>query len=77
MKAIMSSAPANSSGGASGILARSRLVGQALGAAAVAICLSLSPEQGVEAAIWLGAAMSMLGSSVNFLHLLPVVRRSL
>ena len=74
MKAIMSSAPTNRSGGASGILAASRLFGQSLGAAIVAICLSVSPEHGIWAAIWIGAALGLLGSAVSFLRLLPMVR---
>jgi DHA2 family multidrug resistance protein-like MFS transporter len=73
MKAIMSSAPANRSGSASGVLAASRLFGQSLGAAVVAICLSVSPEHGVWAAIWFGAALGALGSIVSFLRLLPAV----
>jgi MFS transporter, DHA2 family, multidrug resistance protein len=73
MKAIMSSAPTNRSGGASGILAASRLFGQSVGAAIVAICLSLSPEHGIWAAIWIGAALGVLGSAVSFLRLLPMV----
>jgi DHA2 family multidrug resistance protein-like MFS transporter len=74
MKAIMSSAPTNRSGGASGILAASRLFGQSLGAAVVAICLSLSPKHGIWAAIWIGAALAVLGSAVSFLRLLPMVK---
>ena len=73
MKAIMSSAPANRSGGASGILAASRLFGQSVGAAIVAICLSFSPENGIWAAIWAGAVLGVLGSIVSFLRLLPMV----
>jgi DHA2 family multidrug resistance protein-like MFS transporter len=71
MRAIMSSAPRERSGGASGILAASRLVGQSLGAAAVAICLSLSPEHGIDIAIWIGASMGAIGSAVSLLRLLP------
>ena len=74
MKAIMSSAPRARSGGAGGILAASRLLGQSFGAAAVAICLSLSPARGTEMAIWLGAAVALLGSTVSFLRLLPAIR---
>jgi MFS transporter, DHA2 family, multidrug resistance protein len=74
MKAIMSSAPTSRSGGASGILAASRLFGQSVGAAIVAICLSFSPENGIWAAIWVGAALGVLGSAVSFLRLLPMVR---
>ncbi|AWN44918.1 MFS transporter [Methylobacterium terrae] len=71
MRAIMSSAPRERSGGASGILAASRLIGQSLGAAAVAICLSVSPERGIDAAIWIGAAMGALGSGISVLRVLP------
>lgn len=74
MKAIMSSAPAHRSGGASGILAASRLFGQSLGAAIVAICLSVSPDHGIWAAIWIGAALAVLASTVSFLRLLPMVQ---
>ncbi|WKA30348.1 MFS transporter [Bradyrhizobium roseum] len=74
MKAIMSSAPADRSGGASGILAASRLFGQSVGAAIVAVCLSFSPDHGIWAAIWIGAALGALGSAVSFLRLLPMVR---
>ena len=74
MRAIMGSAPPSRSGGASGIVAASRLIGQALGAASVAVCLSISPERGVQAAIWLGAVAGFLGSGVSFARLLPAVR---
>jgi MFS transporter, DHA2 family, multidrug resistance protein len=74
MKALMSSAPRKRSGGAGGILAASRLLGQSLGAAAVAICLSLSPSRGILAAIWVGATVAVIASSVSFLRLLPAVR---
>jgi DHA2 family multidrug resistance protein-like MFS transporter len=74
MNAIMSSAPTNRSGGASGILAASRLFGQSVGAAIVAICLSFSPENGIWTAIWVGAALGMLGSAVSLLRLLPIVQ---
>jgi DHA2 family multidrug resistance protein-like MFS transporter len=74
MKAIMSSAPRDRSGGAGGILAASRLIGQSLGAAAVAVCLSLWPERGIEAAVWVGVVMAALASCVSFVRLLPAIR---
>lgn len=74
MKAMMSSAPRERSGGAGGILAASRLLGQSIGAAAVAICLSLAPGEGMRLAIWLGVAMALLGGLVSFLRLIPVLR---
>ncbi|MEK7456410.1 MAG: MFS transporter [Pseudomonadota bacterium] len=74
MLALMSSAPADRSGGASGILATSRLFGQSLGAASVAICLTFLPTNGLSVAIWLGAATAFFGSAVSFSRLLPHVR---
>ena len=41
LKAIMSSAPPRRSGGASGTVATSRLMGQSIGAALVALCFGL------------------------------------
>ncbi len=73
MKAIMSSAPAARSGGASGIVAASRLLGQSIGAALVALCLSLSQTQGAELALWAGCGVAILGSLTSFLRLLPTV----
>ena len=70
MKALMTSAPRARSGSAGGVLATSRLLGQSMGAAAVAICLSLLPQNGIEAAIWVGAGVALLGSVVSFLRLM-------
>lgn len=73
MVALMSSAPKNRSGGAGGILAASRLLGQSIGAAAVAFCLTTWPTQGVATALWLGMALALLGSLASLLRLLPSV----
>jgi MFS transporter, DHA2 family, multidrug resistance protein len=69
LKAIMSSAPPERSGGASGIVATSRLVGQALGAALVALCFSLSMQHGPALALGLGAVFAGAGSLVSFSRL--------
>lgn len=74
MLALLSSAPGNRSGGASGILAASRLFGQALGASVVAICLSAVPVGGVVLAIWIGAGFAAMGSVFSALRLLPGFR---
>jgi DHA2 family multidrug resistance protein-like MFS transporter len=74
MLALLSSAPRNRSGGASGILAASRLFGQAIGASVVAICLTLDPAKGVLSAIWVGAGFAVLGSAFSLLRLLPRFR---
>jgi DHA2 family multidrug resistance protein-like MFS transporter len=74
MRAIMASAPRERSGGASGIVATSRLLGQAIGAAIVALCLSLSPLEGPMTAAWIGSAVAGAGCLISLLRLLPFVR---
>jgi MFS transporter, DHA2 family, multidrug resistance protein len=70
LKAIMSSAPPHRSGSASGIVATSRLLGQAIGAALVALCFGLAAMHGPQLALVLGAAFSGLASIVSFSRLL-------
>jgi DHA2 family multidrug resistance protein-like MFS transporter len=70
LRAIMTSAPPERSGSASGIVATSRLVGQAIGAATVALCFSLSMAWGPSLAIGLGAIFSGFGSIISFSRLL-------
>lgn len=74
MKALMASAPPERSGGAGGILATSRLLGQALGAALVALCLAAAPAGGAALALQLGCGMAVLGSLLSLARLLPAVR---
>ncbi|HBK08332.1 MAG TPA: MFS transporter [Acetobacteraceae bacterium] len=69
LRAIMSSAPPERSGGASGIVATSRLVGQALGAALVALCFGISMRNGPSLALAMAAAFSLAGSAVSFSRL--------
>jgi MFS transporter, DHA2 family, multidrug resistance protein len=70
LRAIMTSAPPERSGSASGIVATSRLVGQAVGAATVALCFSLSMAWGPSLAVGLGAIFSGCGSIISFSRLL-------
>jgi len=69
LRAIMSSAPPERSGGASGIVATSRLVGQSVGAALVALCFGISMLHGPSLALGLAAAFSAAGSLVSFSRL--------
>ena len=69
LKAIMESAPPHRSGGASGIIAISRLIGQAIGAALVALCLSLVGLQGASYALLLGALFATFACITSFLRL--------
>jgi DHA2 family multidrug resistance protein-like MFS transporter len=62
LKALMSSAPPNRAGGASGIIATSRLLGQTTGAALTALCFSLAGVRGSATALWLGAVFAALAA---------------
>jgi DHA2 family multidrug resistance protein-like MFS transporter len=77
LRAIMSSAPPERSGGASGIVATSRLVGQATGAALVALCFGLSAAHGPALALALGAGFAGAAGVASFSRLLaPDAMRS-
>ena len=69
MKAIMSSAPPDRSGGASGIVATARLIGQTSGAALAALCFGLVGREGATIALVLGAAFAALGCVMSLLRL--------
>jgi DHA2 family multidrug resistance protein-like MFS transporter len=69
LRAIMSSAPPERSGGASGIIATSRLVGQGIGAALVALCFGISMKLGPSLALAMAAVFSAAGSVVSFSRL--------
>jgi DHA2 family multidrug resistance protein-like MFS transporter len=70
LKAIMGSAPQDRSGGASGVIATSRLTGQAVGAAMVALCLTASTEHGAGYALGLGVVFASIASITSFSRLL-------
>jgi DHA2 family multidrug resistance protein-like MFS transporter len=69
LKAMMSSAPPQRSGGASGIVATARLFGQATGAALVAVCFSISEATGPQIALWLGCGFAAAASIASLLRL--------
>lgn len=69
LKALMSAAPAHRSGGASGIIALARLLGQTSGAAMVALCFGLGGAQGPLWALALGAGFAALASACSFVRL--------
>jgi DHA2 family multidrug resistance protein-like MFS transporter len=74
MKAIMSSAPPGRSGGASGLVATGRLIGQTTGAALAALCFGLADREGAALALALGAGFAALGSVMSFLRLVATPR---
>jgi DHA2 family multidrug resistance protein-like MFS transporter len=75
LKAIMSSAPPERSGGASGIVATSRLVGQSTGAALVALCFGISMLHGPALALTLGAVFAGVASVASFSRLFTAPAR--
>jgi DHA2 family multidrug resistance protein-like MFS transporter len=69
LKALMSSAPSERSGGASGVIGVARLLGQTSGAALVALCFHYAGVQGSTLALALGAASAGLASVASFARL--------
>jgi len=69
MKAIMASAPAARAGGASGIVATSRLLGQATGVALVACCFMLAGQAGARWALVAAATIAAAGACVSLARL--------
>jgi MFS transporter, DHA2 family, multidrug resistance protein len=69
LKAFMSSAPRERSGGASGVIATARLIGQASGAALVALCFSIAGKHGPTLALALGAGFAGVASIASGLRL--------
>jgi DHA2 family multidrug resistance protein-like MFS transporter len=69
LRALMTSAPPERSGGASGMVGMVRITGQATGAALVALCFVLQGTQGATLAIYLGAGFALVGSIASFSRL--------
>lgn len=69
LRAIMSSAPPHRSGGASGTVATSRLLGQSVGAALVALCFGVAGQGGPSLALALAAGFAGAASAVSLLRL--------
>jgi DHA2 family multidrug resistance protein-like MFS transporter len=76
MKALMSSAPADRSGSASGMVATARLTGQTIGAALAALCFGLVGREGATLALVLGAVFAAVGCGISFLRLVAAPRGS-
>jgi DHA2 family multidrug resistance protein-like MFS transporter len=69
MRALMSSAPPERSGGASGIVATARLTGQTSGATLTALCFAWAGTSGPTYALALGAVFSAVGAAASFTRL--------
>jgi DHA2 family multidrug resistance protein-like MFS transporter len=69
-KALLTSAPQERSSGASGTIATARLIGQATGAALVALSYGISGEHGPVLALTIGACFAAVGSIASGLRLI-------
>ncbi|MDB5980172.1 MAG: stp 2 [Pseudomonas sp.] len=69
-KALITSAPPERSSGASGTIATARLIGQATGAALVALSYGISGEHGPVLALSIGACFAAVGSVASGLRLI-------
>jgi DHA2 family multidrug resistance protein-like MFS transporter len=68
-KAIITSAPPERSGGASGMQSSARLLGQSLGAALAAVLFGLAPGNATALILWLGAGLSAIGCVTSSLRI--------
>jgi DHA2 family multidrug resistance protein-like MFS transporter len=68
-RTMLSSAPRERSGGASGMLATARLLGQTTGAAMVSLLFGLYQMQAITVAIMAGAGVAGVAALVSFLRL--------
>jgi DHA2 family multidrug resistance protein-like MFS transporter len=69
LRALMASAPPERSGGASGVIALARLIGQTSGAALVALCFGLADGHGPTWALALGAGFAAMAALASFARL--------
>jgi DHA2 family multidrug resistance protein-like MFS transporter len=68
---LLSSAPRERSGGASGMLGTARLTGQTLGAALVALIFGIAPASGPTISLEVAAAFAAVASCVSLMRLAP------
>lgn len=66
---IISSAPTNRSGGASGMLGTARLLGQTLGATLVAMIFNLMPSNSTHACLYLATGFAVIAAIVSCLRI--------
>jgi DHA2 family multidrug resistance protein-like MFS transporter len=70
LKALMGSAPRARASGASGVVATARLIGQATGAALVALCFGIAGRHGPTLALAMGAGFAGVASVASGLRLI-------
>ena len=68
-RAMISSAPLERSGGASGMLGTARLLGQTIGAALVALSFARLPQHGTQLSLYIGVGFALGAAAVSSLRL--------
>jgi DHA2 family multidrug resistance protein-like MFS transporter len=68
-RTLLSAAPRSRSGAAGGMLGTARLLGQALGAAAVAILFRAYPDTGSNDVLWVAAAVAVAAALISMARL--------
>jgi DHA2 family multidrug resistance protein-like MFS transporter len=69
VRALITAAPPERAGGASGMVGTVRLLGQSSGAALVAACFHASSEQGAILSLWMGAACAAVAAVASVMRL--------
>ncbi|MFZ6863038.1 MFS transporter [Undibacterium sp. Ji67W] len=77
LKAMMGAAPLVRAGSASGVVGTSRLIGQASGAALVALCFSLFADKATHYALGMGSVFAAIASIASFSRLFVGKKESL
>ena len=67
-RAMMAATPAHRSGGASGMIATARMLGQTIGAAMVALCFEIAPTSGATLALLAGSGCAAAAAAASFLR---------
>ncbi|WP_233800330.1 MFS transporter [Paraburkholderia sp. HP33-1] len=74
-RTMLSSAPRERSGGASGMLGTARLTGQTLGAALVALIFGVAPQNGTIVALYVAAGFSAVAAVVSTMRVMQKMAR--
>ncbi|MFL9893716.1 MULTISPECIES: MFS transporter [Paraburkholderia] len=75
-RTMLSSAPRERSGGASGMLGTARLTGQTLGAALVALIFGVAPQHGPTIALYVAACFSALAAVISTMRVVQPGHRA-
>jgi len=66
---MLTAAPRERAGGASGMLGTARLLGQTIGASLVALAFARAPQTGTATALYIGVGFALVAAAVSSLRL--------